>query len=463
MSAVNILVEETVETVTISVTNGADGEAGAAATVAVGATTTGEAGTNASVTETGTAQNKTFDFVIPRGADGAAGADGEAGAAAIVAVGATTTGEAGTNASVTETGDAQNKTFDFVIPRGADGAAGADGEAGAAATVAVGATTTGEAGTNASVTETGDAQNKTFDFLIPRGAVGAAATVAVGTTTTGEAGTNASVTETGDAQNKTFNFVIPRGADGGGGGGGKFVDGTNPDDAVYLAGRVGVGVALPVARQHIQGNDAAVVVQRVQGAGGQTANLAEWHGSGGQLLVEISNNGEASFSKSGSTMVVGGLNYQTYYLQIRKGLNYAVRWGLQASNNISSLGTALMQSTKTIAFIARTNGNTEFDSETTPHLIIHQDGDVGINVKVPQAKLDIAGSVASKVVQITQGAAGQTANLAEWRNAGGVLIAAITPTGKIKASSINFTGLPTSAAGLETGDVWNDNGALKIV
>jgi hypothetical protein len=35
--------------------------------------------------------------------------------------------------------------------------------------------------------------------------------------------------------------------------------------------------------------------------------------------------------------------------------------------------------------------------------------------------------------------------------------------GKIKATSINFSGLPTSAAGLETGDVWNDNGTLKIV
>jgi hypothetical protein len=35
--------------------------------------------------------------------------------------------------------------------------------------------------------------------------------------------------------------------------------------------------------------------------------------------------------------------------------------------------------------------------------------------------------------------------------------------GKIKATSINFSGLPTSVIGLETGDVWNDNGTLKIV
>jgi len=35
--------------------------------------------------------------------------------------------------------------------------------------------------------------------------------------------------------------------------------------------------------------------------------------------------------------------------------------------------------------------------------------------------------------------------------------------GKIKATSINFTNIPTTDAGLSSGDVWNDNGTLKIV
>jgi hypothetical protein len=160
MSAVNILVEETVETVTISVTNGADGEAGAAATVAVGTTTTGEPGTNASVTETGTAQNKTFDFLIPRGA---------VGAAATVAAGTTTTGDAGTDASVTETGDAQNKTFNFVIPRGAAGIAGS-------ATVSIGTTTTGAAGSAASVANSGTGTEAVLDFILPAGEEGSGGT-----------------------------------------------------------------------------------------------------------------------------------------------------------------------------------------------------------------------------------------------------------------------------------------------
>jgi hypothetical protein len=420
MSAVNVTIQETIEQVTVAVTETVE-------TVTVAVT---------------------------------------AGAAATVSVGTTTTGEPGTNASVTETGDAQNKTFDFLIPRGADGAAGADGEAGAAATVAVGTTTTGEAGTNASVTETGDAQNKTFDFLIPRGAVGAAATVAVGTTTTGEAGTNASVTETGDAQNKTFNFVIPRGADGGGGGGGKFVDGTNPSDAVYLAGKVGVGVALPVAGQHIQGTDAAVVVQRVQGAAGQTANLAEWRNAGGKTLMEFSAEGVLNISANndltrptagiyvaadvvnpttnaiyiaggggGARIFLGAINESTildlgHVSGIQRAPAYVTgNFGLGGTANSHGLArigndVAIWTSATTGRLLHYTNP-AGFGPRGVLRYVVLPGGNFGIGVEEPTEKLHV--------------------------------------DGKIKASSINFTGLPTSVTGLETGDVWNDSGTLKIV
>lgn len=49
-------------------TDGADGAAGAAATVAVGTTTTGAAGTDASVTNSGTSSAAVLDFTIPTGA-----------------------------------------------------------------------------------------------------------------------------------------------------------------------------------------------------------------------------------------------------------------------------------------------------------------------------------------------------------------------------------------------------------
>ena len=55
---------------------GSPGPAGAAATVSVGTTTTGAAGTNASVTNSGTSSAAVFNFTIPRGDTGATGAAG---------------------------------------------------------------------------------------------------------------------------------------------------------------------------------------------------------------------------------------------------------------------------------------------------------------------------------------------------------------------------------------------------
>jgi len=53
----------------------------------------------------------------------------------------------------------------------------------------------------------------------PIGPVGPSGTIAIGTVTTGNPGTNATVTNSGTPQNATFNFLIPRGDAGTGGGG----------------------------------------------------------------------------------------------------------------------------------------------------------------------------------------------------------------------------------------------------
>lgn len=58
---------------------GQQGEPGAAATVTVGTVTTGEPGTDAIVTNSGTESAAVLNFTIPRGATGAAGAPGQQG------------------------------------------------------------------------------------------------------------------------------------------------------------------------------------------------------------------------------------------------------------------------------------------------------------------------------------------------------------------------------------------------
>lgn len=198
----------------------------ATVTVDVGSTITGEPGSEASVTNSGTQQNVVLNFTIPRGAtgaqgpkgdngadgapgeqgpqgpagqDGAEGPQGPAGAdgaAATIRVGAVTASAPGSSPQVTNVGTENAAVFNFVLPRGeagpqgepgpagADGQdgqqgpqgepgpAGADGEPGAAATITVGSTTTGAAGTQASVANSGTEYAAVLNFTIPRGEKG---------------------------------------------------------------------------------------------------------------------------------------------------------------------------------------------------------------------------------------------------------------------------------------------------
>lgn len=134
--------------------------------------------------------------------DGVLYTSGPPGAAATVDVGTVTTGPAGSEAEVVNSGNLSNAVFDFVIPTGDQGVAG---------TVAVGGVTTGPAGSAAAVENVGTPENAVLDFTIPRGDKGDAATVAVGTVTTGNPGSAASVENVGTAGAAVFDFVIPEG------------------------------------------------------------------------------------------------------------------------------------------------------------------------------------------------------------------------------------------------------------
>jgi hypothetical protein len=86
---------------------------GVIASVNVGTTTTGAAGSSAFVVNSGTPLDAVLNFTIPRGDTGATGA------AATIAAGTTTTTNPGTNATVTNVGTSGAAIFDFTIPRGA--------------------------------------------------------------------------------------------------------------------------------------------------------------------------------------------------------------------------------------------------------------------------------------------------------------------------------------------------------
>jgi hypothetical protein len=168
---------------------GPQGPSGPANALDVIATNTISAGQQASVYVSGTAPTQHLTFNIPKGADGVLGGPGPAN---VLTPGTVTAGAPGTRPQVSITGTSPSQTINFVIPVGDTGATGATGATGpkgdAAATITVASpVTTGAAGTNAIVTNTGTSSNVILNFTIPRGDTGA--TGATGAT--GPAGSNA--------------------------------------------------------------------------------------------------------------------------------------------------------------------------------------------------------------------------------------------------------------------------------
>jgi hypothetical protein len=100
------------------------GDKGDAASISLGTVTTGAAGSDAAVTNTGTPGAAVYNFTIPRGDKGEVGNTGPANTLTIAGV---TTGAAGSSASVSVGGTAPNQTLTFSIPRGDTGATGPQG------------------------------------------------------------------------------------------------------------------------------------------------------------------------------------------------------------------------------------------------------------------------------------------------------------------------------------------------
>lgn len=145
------------------------GDKGDAASISLGTVITGAAGSSAAVTNTGTPDAATLNFTIPRGDKGETGDTGPANTLTIAEV---TTGAAGSSASVSVGGAAPNQTLTFTIPRGDTGATGPQGlkgDTGNAATITLGNVSTGTAGSDVSITNTGTSGAAVLNFSIPRG------------------------------------------------------------------------------------------------------------------------------------------------------------------------------------------------------------------------------------------------------------------------------------------------------
>ena len=170
--------------------------------IEIGETTTGEPGTPANVTNSGTNTAPVLNFTIP---------EGEKGDAATIQVGTVTASEPGSEPQVKNSGTENAAVFDFVLPRGQTGPTGP------AATIEVESTVTGEPGTQASVENVGTTGAAKLRFTIPRGNTGqngVTPTLAAGNVETLGPDQPATASVTGEGPAYQINLGIPRGQTG---------------------------------------------------------------------------------------------------------------------------------------------------------------------------------------------------------------------------------------------------------
>jgi len=88
--------------------------------------------------------------------------------------------------------------------------------------------------------------------------------------------------------------------------------------------------------------------------------------------------------------------------------------------------------------------------------LYHDGGSVGISTDDPQGRLHVLSNATGTRGLIVQGMTGQTANLQEWRDGAGSVVAAISPTGGFSGKidgSVAFTGLSDGILSMNSGSL----------
>jgi hypothetical protein len=185
--------------------------------------------------------------------------------------------------------------------------------------------------------------------------------------------------------------------------------------------------------QQITTASAATVGLIIKGVSGQTSSLQEWQDNTGAVVSRVSPNGNFNIgstlapktvlqvtqsASAPSVPVLGTASGGLYIANL--GGAYGLLFGLLGTGN------AWIQNQRT-------------DAVATAYSITFQPsgGNIGIGPVsgTPSAKLQVHSDAATTVVAIVRGAASQSANLQEWQNSAGTVLAKVTSAGIVHAIS----------------------------
>ena len=210
-------------------------------------------------------------------------------------------------------------------------------------------------------------------------------------------------------------------------------------NGAYLA----TGPSSPIT---INTRTASITGLVVKGVASQTANLQEWQNSAGTALVSISSagfmttsNGNLSSSTTELVMAQTGDTYGTTRLRLRNrdGVNGAL-FEQAGSVDLVDFGFKTLSHTGLIRYESRTiytvSGGVEFQlgagGNGYPFVIT--------GTSTSTTNRVIVNAVAAAVVPFTvKGAASQTADLQQWQDSTGAVLAKVTSAGQLQAVLID--------------------------
>jgi hypothetical protein len=194
---------------------------------------------------------------------------------------------------------------------------------------------------------------------------------------------------------------------------------------IKQGGNVGIGTITPdtigasstAAMLGIVANATTTVGLVVRGIASQSANLQEWQDSAAVVRTQISPSG---------------------VLTLRP-----VSYAANQSAGIEITDTTNSWSTAKIRLVSDGSGNPRlgiFAPSVAIENISVQSGSVGIRTAAPLAILHVSTAGAASIGTIIQGAASQSANLQEWQNSSGTVLAKVDSAGSITGVDLTLSG-----------------------
>lgn len=217
----------------------------------------------------------------------------------------------------------------------------------------------------------------------------------------------------------------------------------------------------------ITNNSASAIGLVIKGAASQTANLTEWQTSAGAIIASIGPAGDVSVNGSiytNNAYFGGAASYYNATINIRpQQTSYK---GIVIQGRASQTGNLQewQDSAGTVLGSIGAKGNISFTSTITtapsveyvvnasnpyPAFLVRTAAGSWINYVSASGTTMynntlIAANLANQIPLTVKGAASQTADLQQWQNSAGTVLAAVEPTGSFYGSSITAYGILTS-------------------